>query len=77
MNHNNESFDWIARERTSINQRENFFYNRGANVWNQLPCSVKSAGSKNGFKHRYDDHIKRTHLTRRYTTEQARQLLNC
>ena len=48
----------IRREITSKNVRHNFFVNRIANTWNQLPDNVVESNSVNEFKSRVDHWFK-------------------
>ena len=70
--------DLLAKERCNISQREHFFQNRVMDIWNKLPIQVKSAGSKNSFKKRYDDHIeqvRRNNLAKGLTASATRELI--
>ena len=42
------------REIPMLQQRENFFFNRAANLWNSLPETIVNAPSVNSFKASFD-----------------------
>ena len=49
------SYPWnIVEPRSRTDLRRNFFSNRVATRWNNLPIDVKSAPTVNSFKNRYD-----------------------
>jgi len=50
----------FRREITSNNQRHNFFLNRIAGPWNNLPDSVTAVRSVTEFKSKLDDYLKLT-----------------
>jgi len=45
----------IVPDKCKLNVRKNFFVNRVAKNWNDLPIEVKSATSTNSFKNLYDE----------------------
>ena len=48
----------IVPEKCRLNVRKDFFVNRVAHTWNDLPSDVKNATSTNSFKNMYDYYIK-------------------
>ena len=47
----------LAKARSRLDIRKNYFSQRAVNVWNNLPASVVEAESVNSFKNRYDSII--------------------
>jgi hypothetical protein len=47
----------LAKARSKLDIRKNFFSQRVVNSWNGLPESVVEADSVNNFKSRYDKYI--------------------
>ena len=46
----------LARPKTKLDTRNNFFNHRVINPWNNLPYHIKNASSINNFKKNYDDY---------------------
>jgi len=47
----------LAKYRSRLDTRKNYFSQRVVNEWNQLPAVVVEAESVNSFKNRYDRYI--------------------
>ena len=47
----------LAKSRSRLDIRKNFFSQRVVSGWNELPASVIEADSVNSFKNRYDRFI--------------------
>ena len=54
MNTRTHAADHILLEKCQRNVRKNFYTNRVAKDWNELPFEVKNARSTNAFKNLYD-----------------------
>jgi len=58
MNTRTHAANHIVPDKCKLNVRKNFFVNRGAKDWNDLPLEVKCAVSTNSFKNMYDEYNK-------------------
>ena len=47
----------LTKQITKCQQRENFFTNRIANEWRELPAHIVNSKSKNAFKNRIDKYL--------------------
>ena len=52
----------LAKSRSRLDIRKNFFSQRVVNEWNSLPCEVVEAESVNAFKNRYDIYVSKDRL---------------
>ena len=48
----------IVPDKCNLNVRKNFYTNRVAKSWNDLPHDVRNAPSTNSFKNRYDEYAR-------------------
>ena len=54
INTRTHAADHIIQDKCQRNVRKNFFTNRVAKDWNELPFEIKNARSTNSFKNLYD-----------------------